>query len=122
MVLVEGRVDVESDGAKQARLMPNQMYSTNGQNQCVETVDVDQYVSWKDGRYNFKQEKISEILARLARYCGVEILCPADVGVLTCSRTLLLRENVEQLLDGLCRTAPVAYRKDGNTCIFYLKP
>lgn len=122
VVLVKGRVEVKA-GQKEARkLSPSEMLSFVGREVSVKTVDVNEYVTWKDGFYQYRHEKLSEVFKRLGRYYGKEIVYDEEVGRMTCSGKLDLRSSLPEVIANIQRAAPVLARETDNRLYFYVKP
>lgn len=122
VVLVKGRVEVKA-GQKEARkLSPSEMLSFVGREVSVKTVDVNEYVTWKDGFYQYRHEKLSEVFKRLGRYYGKEIVYDEEVGRITCSGKLDLRSSLPEVIANIQRAAPVLAKETDNGLYFYVKP
>lgn len=119
VVLVEGSVSVGRKESKTYKLEPNQMYYSSNNQSGVQNVDVINYISWKDGYYYFKDEKLGIILQRLSRYYGVKIEYSPEVYSLLCSGGLDYKDDLKQILDGICLSAPINYETlENNTYKF----
>ena len=72
--LVEGKVRVSRDKAE-AILLPNQQafVAKTTAPICVENVDVEEFVSWKDNICFFKDEALETILDKLADWYGFSV-------------------------------------------------
>lgn len=117
VVLVEGSVLAgRTDRKKSIVLKPDQLYSLSGGNERVSRVDVTAYISWVKGLYVFECEPLPAILARLARYYGVNISYEASLGPTTCSGKLDLKDDLQELLRGLAEAVPAECRRlaDGS--------
>ena len=114
VVLVDGKVEVKSSGSK-FTLNPNEMFESNDGNKSVKKVDVTDYILWKEGIYVFKSEKLSTIMASLSRYYGKPIECDELSSTFICNGKLDLKEDLERVLSGISKTAPVHWiRQDGK--------
>ncbi|MDR2041533.1 MAG: FecR domain-containing protein [Tannerella sp.] len=121
VVLVTGSVSVHTGhpGGQAVEMAPNQLFRVAGTETQLHDVAVENYISWKDGIYLYRDEKLSLILKRLAHYYGVEIGFAPEVGEMRFTGKLDLKNDAERVLNGLSNTAPVRCRKtDGET--FYL--
>ncbi|MDR0756500.1 MAG: FecR domain-containing protein [Tannerella sp.] len=124
VVLVSGKVEVKLDGSKNI-LAPNQLFSYNSQTSqtAISTVDVIDYIAWKDGYYPFKQEKLSAVLRKLAGYYGITFEWDEAIDTLTCSGKFDLKEDLDEVLRTLGKTAPINIRKtDGDIYQIDVKP
>lgn len=122
VVLVKGRVEVKA-GQKEVRILsPSEMLSFGSREVSVKTVDVNEYVTWKDGFYQYRHEKLSEVFKRLERYYGKEILYDEEAGRMTCSGKLDLRSSLPEVIANIQRAAPVLAKETDNGLYFYVKP
>jgi hypothetical protein len=106
IVLVSGSLKVHAD-KQETILIPNQMYSYLNNISQVKTVNVENYTSWKSGIYTYDSEFLSVILRRLSHYYGQEIICSPQVATLKCSGKLDLKDNLQLVLTGIAKTAPI---------------
>lgn len=122
VVLVHGKVNVAVNGQKKTVLNPNQMYLyDNGRKiSSVKEVDVNDYVAWKDGYYQFDHEFLGVILNKLCKYYGVRISWDSKVSELVCSGKLDLRDDINDVFGILQKAAPIKIEKD-NENIFIVK-
>jgi ferric-dicitrate binding protein FerR (iron transport regulator) len=112
VVLVCGKVEVELKGDKNV-LSPNQMFSYNSETSktSISSVDAADYVAWKDGYYLFKQQQLSVVLHKLSEYYGIALEWDKTIETLTCSGKLDMKEDLEEVLHTLEKTAPIIIRK-----------
>lgn len=115
VVLVSGIVKVHSKSKVKTILTPNEMYTCTQEGFQVQTIDVEDYISWKYGVYQYHSECLGEILKRLARYYGKGISCTPQASQLTCSGKLDLKDDLLQVLDGISKTAPIQYGFNNET-------
>lgn len=114
VVLVNGAVVIDTKDKENVCLTPNNMFSYHEGESNIKEVDVNNYILWREGLYTYKSENLSVILDRLSRYYGKSISYKQDIAALKCSGKLDMQEDLEVVLDGLCQTAPVKYKKIGN--------
>lgn len=119
VVLVTGSVHVKTGTGQEAVLSPNQRFSCTTEGVAsIQTVDVYDYICWKDGLLRYRSESLSNILERLSHYYGKTIKWDPDVAKLKCSGKLDLKEDMEKVLNGLTRVAPVKFiERDG--CYYF---
>lgn len=109
VVLVSGSVKIRTKDNKQVLLSPNNMYSLSGDGYgYIKSVDVNDYISWKEGLYRFHSENMSVILKKLSRYYGKKIVCDREIVNLKCSGKLDLMDDLQMVLEGFNLTAPVS--------------
>jgi len=111
LVLVNGKVRIHIPETEQdITLSPNEMMTLEGLSTNVQTVNTEYYTSWKVGVYQYEQESLRNILRRLSRYYGQEIVCDPKVASLSCSGKLDLKDDLAEVLRGISMTAPVSYK------------
>jgi len=120
IVLVTGAVNVKTDTKKEVDMVPNNRVTFSGKELDVKMVDASLYTSWKDGLYLYNSEKLGTILDRLSRYYGKEIIYDSNVASLKCSGKLDLKDNIIDVLTGLCQTAPIDFKHKGERIEFCL--
>ena len=115
IALVEGSVKISTETAEEVMLKPNQVFEQDkGGHSTVKDADVEKYTSWIHGQYIYESECLGVILKRLERYYGKEIVVGPSVSELECAGKLNLKENIEDVLSIISKTAPVEYIKDGE--------
>ncbi|WP_293714695.1 FecR domain-containing protein [uncultured Parabacteroides sp.] len=117
VVLVEGCVFVNSKINEQIRLVPNQKLSFMSGKNKIETVDVRDYISWKDGMLQFKKENMSNILMRLSRYYNIPIKCTSAISKRRSSGKLVLFDDIEQVMKTLSMLYDIHYRFESDTLL-----
>ncbi|MDL2281791.1 FecR family protein [Parabacteroides sp. OttesenSCG-928-G06] len=110
IVLVSGKVKVESEESDVMILSPNEMLTKSSGVSQVRTVDVDDYISWKAGVFKCRNESLIEVLGRLSEYYGEDISCSASVAGIQCRGKLDLLEDFESMLKGIAKSIPISYR------------
>lgn len=113
VVLVEGCVDVSIDKEK-ARLLPNQMLSVSTDQISVKKIDVNNYISWKEGYLQFTSEPLSNILKRLSRYYDTPIDYDSSIAQLKCNGKLVLFDNIEDVMKTIYNTIPIKYSHEAG--------
>jgi hypothetical protein len=115
LVLVSGSVKIRSKNKKEILLSPNEMYLLDKGISSIQEVDVNDYISWKSGIYQYQSERLDIIMKRLSRYYGEDINCKPEVAHLKCSGKLDLKDDLDVVLQGISLTAPVKYQLNGGT-------
>ena len=117
--LVEGKVKIHS-GENSYILCPGTHYEENivTGHSSITDVDVQLYTSWKDGKVFFKDERLEDIVRRLARWYDFEIfyMNPA-IKDLHFGGTINKYNSFEVVLRYLERTAGVRFDIRGKTVI-----
>lgn len=122
VVLVTGKVKVGMENQKTATLHPREMLSFNKGHSKVDVVNVDNYISWKDGVYTFDDEKFSTILHKLSTYYGRKFIADSKSAALHCSGTLSLQDDLNQIIKGLEATVPVLFADESGVIKVSAKP
>lgn len=113
VVLVEGCVDICIDSEK-ARLSPNQRLAASMGEISVKEVDVNNYISWKEGYLQFTSEPLTDILKRLSRYYDIPIHYDKNCAVLKCNGKLVLFDNIKEVLETISNTIPIRFQIEGT--------
>lgn len=85
-------------------------------------MDATDYISWKNGYYQFAGQQLSLLFKRLSRYYAVSIVCDEKVGALNCSGKLDLTEHVDDVLENLSKAAPIKVEHDHEQIIIKYEP
>ena len=115
VTLVEGKVKViAANNSHSSILLPNQQFNYDVQSDkaCVKSVDVDSYVSWKNGYYQFKEQPLSIVFQKLSRYYDIQIVWDEAVGKLICSGKLDFKDDFNDVLNNLKNVAPIQVAYD----------
>lgn len=109
VVLVEGKVEIQVQGDKKNSLDPNQLYLLDNLNEKgnIYNVDTKYYVAWKDGYYQFRQQKLNIVLNKLCKYYGIKITWDDEVSALSCSGKLDLKDDLDEVFNVLQKAAPI---------------
>ena len=87
VVLVKGSVSVTPTGGKETMLKPGQQATVNGQSSTVngqwstvnvENVDVEPYVAWNIGMFDFREWPLERIMNILSRWYGYDVEFGSD--------------------------------------------
>jgi len=117
-VLVEGKVNVSEKNKmfsnKQYTLAPGQgcFYSFDEQNSVVKEVDINDYILWKDGLYNFKNLTLSEVVNRVHKYYNLSIEIQGDkLSKTLISGKLVLSNDINEVMQYLSKTMEARFTK-----------
>ena len=118
VTLVEGKIEISSK-ENSVELEPNQQFALNRKKDkgVVRSVDVANYIAWKSGYYIFSKEPLSQVFKRLSRYYSVQMECNGNVGELTCSGKLDLKNQIDEVLGYLQKAAPIQINRKGDKLI-----
>jgi len=114
VVLVKGSINVKVKGGKATIVEPGQLFEYSNQACTLRTVNVENFISWHEGKYIFQNEPIENILLRLSRYYNVTMILPLSASGITCSGKLELKDELSQLLNGLSEITSMTYAEKGN--------
>lgn len=122
VVLVSGKVNVRTDNRTESLLEPSDRLSYEKGFTDIKKVNVENYVSWKDGFYTFDNESFSVVLDKLSNYYGKNFSYNSTVGALRCSGSLNLGEDMVKILTGLESTMPVNFTIEREYISVIVKP
>lgn len=123
VVLVEGAVSIKENSSfylsgKEIRLKPNQKAVFNKQDNtaAVESdVNVQYYISWKNGLLEFDKESIINVFNKLSRYYNIRFVTESDVELnQKISGKLDLKDSLEAVMKVVADAALVTYRIEEN--------
>lgn len=116
VVLVEGRVKVETSGNHTAELLPNEKIEITENGMTKEHVDVSEYISWTKGVLEFDETTISEILKKIGRYYNVQFESSPDIKMndKTCSGKLFLSNNLDSVMTSVSVISSTVYQRENN--------
>ena len=116
VILVEGRVSTSALYEKKmidnGSLRPGQMgvYCESTGKFHTEEVNVDKYISWRDGNLIFRDDKMEEVVKRLSRWFNVEIVINDPEIKSYIYKANFRNENLLQVLNLLKMSAPIDFR------------
>lgn len=115
VVLVEGSVSVTPAGGEEQRITPGQK-ATMGETLTVEAVDVEQYVAWNTGKFNFTDWPLKRIMEIMARWYGYAVVFsdPA-LGDKQLSGNFDRYEAIDNTLFALETVTGLHFNLEGNT-------
>ncbi len=120
-VLVEGKVNVSQKNKmfanKQYTLSPGQgcFYSTGDQTSIVKEIDINDYISWKDGLYSFRNLPLYEVVNRVNKYYNFSIKIEGDkLSKTLVSGKLVLSDDVNEVIHYLSKTMEARYEKSAD--------
>jgi hypothetical protein len=122
VVLVSGKVNVRTDNRAESVLEPSDRLSYEKGATDIKKVNVENYISWKDGYYTFDNEEFSIVLDKLSNYYGKKITYNSEVGTLRCSGSLNLGDDMVKILTGLESTMPVNFTIESEYISVNVKP
>lgn len=121
VVLVEGKVEVETTNKEKAVLSPNQLISIDDEGTEVKEVDVFEYICWKNNMMLLNNRTAGDVFERLSRHYGRQIMYDGEVKNIPVSGKLDLREKPEEVVNILCQSLYLTYDVDENKNIIISK-
>jgi hypothetical protein len=118
IVLVEGSIGLRSAvGTNETKLSPNEraVYSENG-TFSKRTVDVTEFISWKNGYLEFNKTPMTEVLKQIGRYYNLSFDFDKDVNLQkrTCTGKIYLSENLDNVMTTVGLLSSTKYIKNNN--------
>ena len=117
VVLVEGRVSLQHANKQETFLSPNEqaVYSDNGTFN-TQKVDVNQFISWKNGYLEFNKTPMTEVLKQIGRYYNLSFDFDNDVNLQkrTCTGKIYLSENLDNVMTTIGLLSSTKYTKNDN--------
>jgi len=115
-VLVEGKVHILQKDRLLANdeftLTPGQacIYSVNSKKSVVKEVDVNDYILWKDGIYNFKEMPLLDVVSRVSKFFNSKIQIEnEDLANTLVSGKLVLSGDISEVMEYLSKTIEGKY-------------
>ncbi|RHJ94034.1 FecR family protein [Parabacteroides bouchesdurhonensis] len=121
VVLVSGKVEVETHKNEKVTLSPDELFSIQPEGISTRKVDASEYVCWTQNMMIFKQEPLNKVLTKLSRYYGEKIAWNADLSKMTISGKLDLRDNLEDVMKIITTATPVTFASTDSTIQVKLK-
>lgn len=125
VVLVEGSVSLQLSGNKELFLSPNEqaLYAEGGFFD-TRTVDVEQFISWKDGYLSFDKTPMTEVLQRIGRYYNLLFDFENDINLQnrTCTGKIYLSDNLDNVMTIIGLLSSTSYQRTENKIIITNKP
>jgi len=116
VTLLEGSIDVSVGGNKSV-LRPGQQASLSNYNiKVVNTVDLNEVMSWKNNQFYFRGADIQTIMRRLERYYNIDVQYKDEVKY-KFAATIPMDVNISEFLNKLELTKLIHFRIEGNKVI-----
>ncbi len=119
VVLVKGKVTVQSTTGQSVAMSPNEQVRLVGNRMEKRGVDVRSYVSWKDNYLLFDNTPITEVFQQVGKYYGI-VLTAVDSHAMQQNITgkLYLSNRVEGVLDAIALLTHATYTTRGSKVEF----
>lgn len=115
-VLAEGSITISPKSKlfknPEFLLQPGQgcFYNTESNNSTIREVDLMDYLSWKDGILQFKDQPLIDIIQRVKRYYNIPILIEGDkLSNTLISGKLVMTGDIVDVMDILAKTLETRY-------------
>lgn len=115
--LVEGRVRLNTPG-QSADLKPNEQGIINIKRNRITTtsVDVIQYIGWKNGRFVFDNQPLVDIMEAISRWYGIEVVFENEAARrVTFTGNIKRYDTLNKIINMLEMTQQIKFRKEGDT-------
>ncbi|WP_313380096.1 FecR family protein [Proteiniphilum saccharofermentans] len=117
VILVEGSVSLQLSDKEELFLTPNEqaVYSGSGTFD-TQKVDVNQFISWKDGYFSFDKTPMTEVLQQIGRYYNLSFNFGQNVHLQnrTCTGKIYLSENLDNVMSTIALLSSTRYEKENN--------
>ena len=117
VVLVEGSVSLQSKDHKELFISPSEkaVYSGSGTFH-TQKVDVNQFISWKEGYLTFDKTPMTEVLQQIGRYYNLSFDYEQDVNLQkrTCSGKIYLSNNMNNVMTTIALLTSTQYDMQNN--------
>lgn len=122
VVLVEGSVQINAGEQAAVILKPNEKATVSAEKIETETVDVSEYISWRDGVMEFNKTSMSEVLKKVGRYYNVSFES-GDVALKnkTVSGKLFLSNNLDSVMTSVSILSSTNYERENDRIIIRKK-
>lgn len=119
VVLVDGSVALQSpDGNEEVALKPDQLaaYDPQSGSFSLQKVEVDNYISWKEGYLSLNKTPMTEVLKRIERYYNLSFNYEQDVNLQkrTCTGKIYLSDNLNNVMTTIALLSSTGYEKENN--------
>lgn len=109
VVLVSGKVEVQTNTDSKIILSPDQLMEYSQGKTEVKNVDVYDYICWKDGLMRFDGTPLNIVLSRLSKYYDVNLVFDSRTSDIKCVGKLDLNEDIDRVLNTIALIAPVKF-------------
>lgn len=108
--LVEGSVQIANRQSNTVnKLLPGEQSVVYRETTETKQVDVQQYIAWKDGNFNFDNTPLSDMMKQMARWYDVDVVYENDVPNELFNGTLSRNVTLQTVLE-LLRISEIKYR------------
>ena len=113
--LVRGKVQFTTPANETVILVPGQQAVVAGMTVRKRDVDVNNYISWMNGMYSFRNESLGKIMSTLERWYDIKVIFEdPSIATLTYTGTVRRYDKVNTFLDIFEKAGDLTYRVDGR--------
>lgn len=116
--LLSGKISVVNKKQTTVILQPGQQSAVSHQAVAaipVTETDTRQVTAWKDGYFDFENEKLEVIFRLLSRWYDVEFVAEGEAAKLQFSAVVTRSSSLDDILSVLSATGAVTFSREGNT-------
>ena len=118
--LVRGKVQFSAPNVGTVTLQPGEQAIVSANGTEKRTVDLDEYIGWVNGVYNFKNRSLGEIMETFERWYDIQVYYETpDLRNITYSGSLKRYGTINSLLDALELTGDLTYKISGRNILIY---
>jgi len=118
VTLVKGRVRFTTPTRESVELEPGEQALSTGSLVQKRSVDIEEYVSWTRGVYNFHNESLSNIISTFSKWYDVEVVYDgSDIASQTYTGTVRRYDTMNAFLDVFEMTGDFSYHVEGR-CVY----
>lgn len=121
VTLVEGAVEVQA-GMGDCRILPGYQVQVDNQSLAMERkqVNVDYYVSWKEGLFDFDGMTLDDLCVKLSRWYNVDFFfANPEAGAKRFTGAVKRNNTLQFMLDFIEKTSNVRFEVKGKTVTVY---
>lgn len=124
VVLVSGSVSFKSGNKQETYLKPNEMLVYKDREIEKKKVEVDRYISWKEGYIMLENTPITLVLKDIERYYNQSFTIAEDASLSarTCTGKLYLSDDLENVLKAVSILSSIRYTREGKTIHIDINP
>lgn len=109
VILTEGSVEVSGQNGLKRKIQPQDRLVLGKDRMDVSSVNVYDYISWKDGIFLFNNKSLAYVAQRLSRYYRIHFECTPEVENYRCTGKLVLFDDLNSVLQTLKESLPISY-------------
>lgn len=115
VVLVRGKVQVDTHRKGSLLMLPNERVTLEDGTLSKQKVDVFSYISWKDGYFAFNNTPVGEVLKKVGKYYNVRFSdSNADLSDKKITGKLYLSGNLDDVLTSISLITSTTYTRENN--------